>query len=387
MRPAAGTKLFFMGTEGVLFSDARQELHAFNTTACVIWCHLEDHLAPDQIAKAITGIDEAVARSHVDAALADWSAKGLLEGGSSVPMAAPQTAQAPDLPPAPEGVAAVIYRYRTLGVTVQIRFGHERHARLVHPLLAHLVREDISTPDLIVNIAQVAGGVGIYVDGIPEAFCARDDEVAPFAKGAVWSAVLRRQDYLLHIHAGVVGGRAGCVLLPAAAGSGKSTLTLALVHTGYDLFSDEVALLSPEDLTVSPFPTSICVKDSGIDVAAALYPSVRELPIHLRPDGKHVAYLPPPAHTVPPEGHRRAVSGIVFPSYRAGAPTRSRRLAPAEALSLLLTHCQSVGRNLDSESVGALVRWIEPFPCLELSYGSLASACETISEMLGDRSR
>jgi hypothetical protein len=158
-------------------------------------------------------------------------------------------------------------------------------------------------------------------------------------------------------------------------------MTTGLVHAGFDLFSDEVALLAA-DLTVSPFPTSICVKDFGIEIIARMYPRIRDLPIHLRPDGKRVAYLPPPPGAVPPEGHRRAVCGIVFPCYRAGAPLTSRRLPPAEALARLLGQCLNVGSELDHATIGRLVRWIEPMPCMEIEYGSLEPACAMIGAML-----
>src|ERR1700690_748779 len=91
-KPAAGTRLFFLGVEGVLFSAPRQELHAFNTTACVIWCHLESGLTPAAITRTLaseSGLDVVTARAHVDAALADWMAKGLLADMPPVPMASP----------------------------------------------------------------------------------------------------------------------------------------------------------------------------------------------------------------------------------------------------------------------------------------------------------
>ena len=385
MKPAAGTRLFFIGDDGVLFSEPRQELHAFNTTACVVWCHLEDGLSPAEIAGAIresSGLDPATAHAHVEAALTDWTAKGLLEGGPIVPIAAPPADPVPDLPPLDASEFRHRRNYRMLGVAVEIRFGDERDAVRVDPLLAHLRQARAETPGIVLDIARVREGVGFYLNGAPADFCPREDQVAPYAKANVWTAVLRRQDYLMQIHAGVVGGEAGCVLLPAAPGSGKSTLTTALVHAGFDLFSDEVALLGA-DLTISPFPTAICVKDSGIDIIASMYPSVRALPLHLRGDGKRVVYLPPPSGSLPPDGHRRPVRGIAFPRYVAGAPMTSRCIAPAAALARLLSHCQNVARPLDQATVGALVRWIATVPCVEVCYGSL----EPVLGMVGRMSR
>jgi hypothetical protein len=339
MTPAAGTRLFFVGSEGVLFSEPRQELYAFNTTACVIWCYLEEGLSPPDIARALaagSGLTEATARTHVDAALTDWASRGLFADGLPVPLAHSPPEPAIELPPLPIAGFVTVHRYRILGVTI-----------------------------LVMEIVSFESGIGFYLNGAAAGFCARNEEVAPVAKGLIWTAVLRRQDYLVHIHAGVVSGRAGCVLLPAAPGAGKSTLTIALVHAGFDLLSDEVALLG-EDLMVSPFPTAICVKQSGIDVVARHYPHIRELPVHLRGDGKHVVYLPPPLGRVPPDGTRRSVCGIVFPRYRQGTETMSRVLSPPEALARLLAQCLNVGRKLDHATVERLVRWISPLPCAEI---------------------
>jgi hypothetical protein len=385
MKPAAGTKLHFIGTEGVLFSEPRQEVHAFNTTACVIWCHLEDGLTPPRIARALadeSGLDEATSRAHVAAALADWTAKGLLMDVPAVPLAAPPAASLPGLAACPTDRLVISVTWRLLGVIVRVRFTRESDATLVRPLFDHLPREAVRPADHVVDIAAAADGIGFYLDGQPAAFCQRDDEIAPVAKGVIWTAVLRRQDYLLHIHAGAVGGPAGCVLLPAAPGGGKSTLTLTLVHAGFDLFSDEVALLAAADLTVAPFPTAICVKEAGIGVVANLYPEIGALPIHLRGDGMRVVYMPPPHPRVSHDGHRRPVCGIVFPRYRAGAPFKSRRLEPANALARLLTHCQHVGRALDHAAIQRLIGWIKQTPCAEIEYGSSEQARNLVGAIL-----
>jgi hypothetical protein len=385
MKTAAGTRLHFAGEEGVLFSEPRQEVHAFNTTACVIWCHLEKGMTRREIATALangSGLDPLVARAHVDAALADWMAKGLLSGGPPVPGGNPPESNPLDLPLPPGDGFVTCRTWRILGVTVRVRFARETDADAVRPLFDHLPSGDGTEPRHVVDIAPAAGGIGLYLDGTPAAFCVRGDGVAPLAKGVIWTVVLRRQDYLLHIHAGVVGGPAGCVLLPAGSGSGKSTLTLAMVHAGFDLFSDEVALLAAGDLTVSPFPTAICVKDTGIDIVADMYPAIRALPLHQREDLRRVAYLPPPAGSMPPEPHRRQVCGIVFPHYRPGASMTRRRPGPAEAFARLLGQCQNVGRALGHPDVRGLVEWIAARPCFEIEYGSLAQVRTEIGALL-----
>lgn len=67
------------------------------------------------------------------------------------------------------------------------------------------------------------------------------------------------EDHLL-LHAGaVVRGGAGFVL-PAAPGSGKTTLVLSLVKGGWRFLSDEVACLAQEGAMVMPFPRRLVLR-------------------------------------------------------------------------------------------------------------------------------
>ena len=67
-----------------------------------------------------------------------------------------------------------------------------------------------------------------------------------------WCVSANAFHYLL-LHAAVVE-REGCAaILPAPPGSGKSTLCAALMNRGWRLLSDELALISLTDTTITPF--------------------------------------------------------------------------------------------------------------------------------------
>jgi hypothetical protein len=72
-------------------------------------------------------------------------------------------------------------------------------------------------------------------------------------------AQLRRHD-LYFVHAGVVQSRGGAVLLSGESGAGKSILTLALLHHGFEYLSDELAPIDLDGLRVHPYPHAICLK-------------------------------------------------------------------------------------------------------------------------------
>jgi hypothetical protein len=381
--PAAGTRLFLLGDEGILFSEPRQELHALNTTAAVIWCLLEDGLSPERIAASLP-LDPADARAYVADALADWARKGLLEGSHGPPAQPPPPgwqprAGMPDYPEAaPPFIAARAYRLLT--TKFRVRFTSEAQFALLHPVLAHLEAPE-GERACCFDLLACGPGTLLYRDLSPIDACADAERLVPTVYNAMWMTALKACPFFLNIHAGVVGAGESCILLPAPQGSGKSTLTAALVHAGFEYLSDEVALLSG-DLAVPAFPQAICVKESGIAAVASLYPQARSLRLHMRGDGKRVAYLPPPPDRVSEAGGR-PVRAVVFPRYEAGAPLASRDVAKTVALGRLLGQCTVMDRRLDMASVAKLVRWIGGLECREVTYGVTAEGVAAVMEVAG----
>ena len=368
--PAAGVRLFLLDDEAVVFHAARQTLHALNTSAAVIWCLLEDGLDVAAVVADLQdrfGLTHGEAAAYVATALEDWHAKGLCGG------------------PTRDTVALRQYAFR--GRVIAFRFTALEQLRVIDPVLSHLAA---SAPraDSVVDIVAHAGGIDLLCDGAPRAGCATLAELAPLAKSLVWQIGLSVADYLLNIHAGVVAGPDGCVLLPGAPGSGKSTLTAALVAAGCWYFSDEVALLAEDTLEVMPFPLALCVKDTGRDVAATVMPDVAHLPFHARGDGKRVAYVRPPAGRIPRWDARRPVAAIVFPRFEAGVATTLCPVRPAEALARVLSQCLGVGPTLTDDHVARLIAWIGRVSCHTLTFSHLPEAVAVVSALpgLGTRS-
>lgn len=387
LAPAPDVHLLLLDDAGIVFDGVRRDVLALDTTGTVIWCLMEEGLDAAGMAERLrdlTGVATRDAGAFVDAAIADWAGRGLLAGSTRPaapePGAAGPAASLPAFPdPPPVFVRQRHYRLRQLRLT--FRFTHATHESLVHPVLAHLEAMPGDNP-LLIDVVAGPAGLTLYRDGIAQAGCATPQALAPLAKQMVWQAGLDAGDFLLDLHAGAVGGRDGLVLLPAPPGSGKSTLTMALMHAGFDYFSDEVALLG-DDLTATPFPLALCVKDSGLDVAARMYPAVRALPVHARGDGKRVAYLPPEPARVPPHDLRRPVAAIVFPRFAPRACGQLQPLAKQAALAQLLSQCLGVAPALGIDHVRALVAWIRSIPCYELAFADLDAAVRVIGTAAG----
>jgi hypothetical protein len=386
--PAAGTRLYYLDDAGVLFSQTHQELHLLNATATAIWSLVEEgHDEPGIVAglRDLYAMTQAQSEEFVGAALIDWRTRGFLENGRPAPKRIALPASAPPAVTGPPwtGPAKHARAYRLLSSHVTIRCAREEQARIVHSVLEHLqARHDDAMPaTAFVDVIETSDGLLVYRDRALFARCAGVEALAPVIKSLVWMTALRDQRFFLEIHAGVVSDGARCLLLPAAPGSGKSTLTAALVHAGYEYFSDEVALLADRTLAVHPVPLAICVKDSGIDVLAKLFPRLRTLPLHHRGDGKRVAYMPISTPQRPATAKPRPVAALVFPRLARGAGTALIPLSRGEALQRLLAECLAVSERLDVRRVDALVRWIAGIDCYALNHDALDDAVAAIASI------
>jgi hypothetical protein len=204
--------------------------------------------------------------------------------------------------------------------------------------------------------------------------------LGPLVKGALWSAAINAHNFLFYIHAGTVGKGEFCVLLPAAPGSGKSSLTAALTHRGFRFFSDEVALIEPDTFMVNPMPLAFCAKSTGWDLLARYYPEILSVPTHLRGDGKIVRYVAPPADRV--QKAPAAISHIVFPHYDKESKTELQPIARSEALGRLMTECMGKKQRLDRNNVEQLIHWISGIHCYTLPFSSLEDAAELVTQAI-----
>jgi hypothetical protein len=273
--------------------------------------------------------------------------------------------------------------YRLLETCVLVRFAFRSQKRLVDAAIGHLACDKNYAPTVVIDIPGVQEGLNtasnVYRDGIPCGFAPQHAHLAPLVKSAIWESAVSAHDFLLYIHAGVVATEKDCIILPASPGSGKSSLTAAIVHRGLRYFSDEVALIEPATFHVPPVPLAICVKSTGWDVMARYYPDIENLPPHRRSDNKLVRYLPPPAGSAlwSPLPVRR----IVFPRFKAQAATALVPVARAEALGRVMEECLALSRRLNSENVAQIVEWIAGIDCYALTFGSLDEAADLVTQL------
>jgi hypothetical protein len=389
----ADLTLLTLDGDAIAFSEQAQCLLSLNASAAMIVRALRQGARASEVSHLLVSQGLAAAKEAdqwVSATLDAFRAYGVLGDGSALSGAgAPEedeaSDQAADVPPYAPFEAATEQCYRLLESRILIRFGTLSQAGWVNSVIGHLATDEVFAPTVVIDIkaTRLANGElrsDIYRDGAPVGCALRVSRLAPIVKSGLWQSAINAYDFLLNIHAGVVASGDHCILLPAATGSGKTSLTAALVHCGFRYFSDEVALVGPRFL-VSPMPLAMGIKATGWHLMAQYYPGILSLPVHLRNDAKELRYIRPPADAL--EDVPLPISHIIFPKYEAGARTNLKRVSRSVALGHLMGECLTLRLRLDPENVGQIMSWIGGIECFALTFSSLDEAVERVVEATG----
>jgi len=397
LRP--GLAFFPLDEELVVFSETAQSLVGLNATAAFLVRKLQEGTAVSELAGALASqytVAPEVAKGWAASTLEALRSHGLLGNDGIVPsLPTPSSAKEEvfarrrvEMPPYEAFKAHVVGRYRLLGTYALIRYGHKDQMRMVDAVIGHLKSEESTEPNFIIDISATGWTENgnrhicsnIYCDGQPDSQAKKLSWLGPLVKTAFWLKAVNAYDFLLNLHAGVVAKGMSCILLPAASGSGKSSLTAALTHAGFSYFSDEVGLIERGTLQVVPVPLAVCVKSTGFDLMSRYYPEIATLPAHKRDDGKVVVYIPPRPAAVRREPG--LISHIIFPRYAEGETTRLEPLSRSVAFTRLMDQCVALRHRLDRDNVRDMVRWIGEIDCYSLTFSSLDEAVARIGDLV-----
>jgi HprK-related kinase A len=195
-----------------------------------------------------------------------------------------------------------------------------------------------------------------------------------------WCISTQAHQYLI-LHAATIE-RDGCaVIMPAPPGSGKSTLCAGLVHRGWRLLSDELALISPIDLSVTPLGRPISLKNQSIEVIRQFVPEAVFNPI--TPDTLKGRLT----HLKTPQEHLRRIDEVarprwvIFPKYVAGSAAQLTLRSKANSMLEL-------GRNsfnyvvLGLKGFETLSGVIDHCDCYDFQYSQLDEAVAVFDDLV-----
>lgn len=187
--------------------------------------------------------------------------------------------------------------------------------------------------------------------------------------GMNWCLASQANHYLL-FHAAVLEKEGQCLVMPGDPGAGKSTLTAALMLSGWRLLSDEMAMVDRDDGRLTPLARPVSLKNQSIDVIRGFAPQA-VLGEAARDTHKGtVSHLRPSAASVASRQQQARPTQLIFPRWRAGAATQLTAVPKAEAFERLAGHAfnYSLLGRLGFELTAAL---IDASQCWDFSYSEL----------------
>ncbi len=388
-----GTRLFLIDHEGIVFSRDRQEVYALNTAAAYLWCSIEEGWDKARVMREYAtsfNVSQATAWLHVSKTLEDFFNLGLINipdrNASAIPVPpkpAACTTRSYEMPPFRAASVVAQRFYRILETNYLVRFSAIEQVYWIDAVLRGFEQSGAKESPVLLDLCHDEREIFVYRNGEPVGKCDALDKLAPLVKSDVWANSINNYDYFLNLHTGVLAHGDGCVLLPAAAGRGKSSMTAALVRDGFSYLSDEVALLKA-DCSVRALPLAMCFKNTGWDVVSHYFEGFDQLPVHRRADGKTVKYLPVPDGQRADAARTYPVQAIVFPDYTPGAVYKFEPLSKTQALDRLFRECMSIPNDLTEEAVSRIVDWIKGVDCHTLKFSDLNMVASTIRESLSE---
>lgn len=192
-----------------------------------------------------------------------------------------------------------------------------------------------------------------------------------------------RANHLLVLHTAVVakGGRA--MILPGVPGCGKSTLAAALALRGWQLLSDEFALVRPEDGAILPLARPVALKNRSIAVIQDFAPGAVLGPEFPKTRKGTVAHLRPPAASVATMDRGVPPAWVVCPLFQDGhAPVLSR--LPGEHAFLRLAANAFNYETRGAAGFQAVARIVRSCAAFELTYGRLEEAVAALDDLTGN---
>jgi HprK-related kinase A len=182
------------------------------------------------------------------------------------------------------------------------------------------------------------------------------------------------------VHAAVAERFGRALILPAPAGSGKSTLCAALCYSGWRLLSDEFALVDPGTGEVWPLPRPISLKEAAIDIIHSRHPDVAFGPEGRDLEGVRFVHARPPAESTARALEPALPGWIVTPRYVPGSATIFTPLSKARTLMSIAD--QSFNYNyLSTEGFACLSELVRRVECYSLEYSDLDDVLAHLTRM------
>ena len=198
--------------------------------------------------------------------------------------------------------------------------------------------------------------------------------------GLNWCIATSAHRYMM-LHAGTVAFGDEALIMPGTPGSGKSTLSAALLLRGARLLSDEFGLMRPEKGDLLPMPRGIPLKNTSIEAILEFDPAAPLGPTYPKTRKGRVRHLRPDALSLTNQDRPAEPRWLVFPKYSPDAREELRPLDKGEAFRQMAFNCFNY-KLLGEAAFLAVAGMISKVQCFTFTFSRLDRATERLNELV-----
>lgn len=271
LRPAAGTAFALIDQTPVLFSEREQKLFELNDVAAFIWCSLQDAVPLETICDQLVdrGLSLMSAREYLRDALVQWLSVGLIY---------------PECPVRNQAFTATVGRK-----LIEVRASEAESYDHLRSLFV-ATGAPTGKADAVFSIHHVGDSSIIMHDNQEVCSCPTDQLVPTFKACVVERMLLAGDPSDVIFHAAAVISHNRAILISAPPGTGKSTLTMHMLHAGFRYVTDDIVIIGM-DGTIIGTRFAPTLKSGSWPSVSNFRPGSERLAVHQRQDGQAVRYL------------------------------------------------------------------------------------------------
>jgi hypothetical protein len=236
-------------------------------------------------------------------------------------------------------------------------------------------------PDTLISVEAYRGRYRLLEDGktIGEVIDTRS--LVDFLHARLFSYALRERPRSGIVHAALLRRQGQRILIAGSRGAGKTTLTLRLVQSGYEMEGDEHVFIDPDGVIARP--RACRVKNTSLPLLPDLAPIIAAAPSYQDVQGRLIFNLEPTAIGSPWRIEKGSVDCVIILRPNHGGYSSIRSIPPMMAAQALLSEIGM--RDLDrGASIGAVAALVGRARTFDLSLGDHQSAATCIARVLDD---
>lgn len=197
--------------------------------------------------------------------------------------------------------------------------------------------------------------------------------------GMNWCVSTYLNDYL-KLHAAVVAKDSAAMVMPGIPGAGKSTLCAAMGLSGWQVLSDEHAMICKDKAEVLPLYRPVSLKNASIDIIKTFDSSATFGPVCYDTHKGTVAHLKTDFTPASHNEQALPVAILLFPQYDKDAP---QRISPRyHSDSFIVAAFHSFNYSLLGEAgFAAMSHLLDHVQCFDLVYHDLDWALHELESL------